>query len=69
MWSVDQTEPFGIRSAGRALAATASYYFLTQPENDSIYPILACLPSPYVFSSLTIPEDLIYSELLRWTLT
>ena len=32
----------------RALAATVPIT-LTQPENNSIYSILACLPSPYVF--------------------
>ena len=32
----------------RALAATAPIT-LTQAENNSIYSILACLPSPYVF--------------------
>ena len=32
----------------RALAATAPIA-LTWPENNSIYSILACLPSPYVF--------------------
>ena len=44
----------------RALAAT-SLVTLSQPENDSTYSVLACLPSPYVFFCLLmIQKGFIY---------
>ena len=48
----------------RALDATAPIAS-TQPENNSIYSILACLPLLMFFFSLMTLEDLIYKWFIQ----